>query len=328
MFASESPSRDEAQRLLTDPEMLARLRDIYRGRHDVADALWWRANPGAASPMGRPDPSDALDPLRRAVFSREGASATMVETDDPLTGERVQITKDALSLRMAERTIRDDDRALDEAILAFHPPTAGAAEAAAATEPPTQEATDDSPPQDRRRTALVVLGVAVLLVVGFAAGRFQPAPPPPIAAAPSGDALSVFNRAQGPVDAPSIDLGFDIRAETTRSLGQFGDPIQNIYGSRTDSGLLCLSVLLATGASATTCSTVAQFRRDGLRLRITTTDVVQNTDPEGVTAPAFYQYYWSNDGALSGSSNTSLFSLSSLRFATAGFWHIPAHTTP
>jgi len=62
-----------------DAALHAVLRRTYPGRHDVLDALWWRAHPLSETPAGRGDPAAELPALQAAVYSRarsaESASA-------------------------------------------------------------------------------------------------------------------------------------------------------------------------------------------------------------------------------------------------------------
>ena len=112
--------RDEALHVLflveQDPARLTRLRELYTGRHDVLDALWWRLHPRQASPRGVPDPVLERDGFQRQAFSREGEAAPILEQRDLVTGADLRLTADEHRLRELDAQLAEDARALDAAV--------------------------------------------------------------------------------------------------------------------------------------------------------------------------------------------------------------------
>ncbi len=109
-----------AQRLWTaaqnDSDLLTRLRSAYRGRFDVRDALWWRANPLAPTPSGRPDPAAELFELKAAVYCMHSVPEPLVEFVDPITLRTVHATETEHRLRRRMREQAQEDAALDAAL--------------------------------------------------------------------------------------------------------------------------------------------------------------------------------------------------------------------
>ncbi|TFD49051.1 hypothetical protein E3T33_00790 [Cryobacterium sp. TMT1-2-1] len=109
-----------AQRLWTaaqnDSGLLTRLRSAYRGRFDVRDALWWRANPLAPTPSGRPDPAAELFELKAAVYCMHSVPEPLVEFVDPITLRTVHATETEHRLRQRMREQAQEDAALDAAL--------------------------------------------------------------------------------------------------------------------------------------------------------------------------------------------------------------------
>ncbi|TFD73350.1 hypothetical protein E3T54_16315 [Cryobacterium sp. Sr8] len=109
-----------AQRLWTaaqnDSDLLTRLRSAYRGRFDVRDALWWRANPLAPTPSGRPDPAAELFELKAAVYCMHSVPEPLVEFVDPITLRTVHATETEHRLRQRMREQAQEDAALDAAL--------------------------------------------------------------------------------------------------------------------------------------------------------------------------------------------------------------------
>jgi len=122
-----------AQRLWTaaqnDSDLLTGLRSAYRGRFDVRDALWWRANPLAPTPSGRPDPAAELIELKAAVYCLHSVPEPLVEFVDPITLRTVRATETEHRLRQRMREQAQEDAALD-AVLSAADRWTGAADAA------------------------------------------------------------------------------------------------------------------------------------------------------------------------------------------------------
>ncbi|TFC21550.1 hypothetical protein E3O19_00100 [Cryobacterium algoritolerans] len=103
----------------TDPGLLIALRAAYRGRHDVLDALWWRAHPLSLTPGGRPDPLVGLGAEQAAVYSRTRVDGPRSEVADPDTGEPVSATSSEHRLRELTRLLAQDAAALDLVLVSF-----------------------------------------------------------------------------------------------------------------------------------------------------------------------------------------------------------------
>ncbi|MBG6058877.1 hypothetical protein RCH16_002124 [Cryobacterium sp. MP_M5] len=103
----------------TDPGLVIALRAAYRGRHDVQDALWWRAHPLSRTPGGRPDPLVGLGEEQAAVCSRSRIDGPRSEVADPDTGEPVSATLGEHRLRELTRLLAQDAAALDLVLVSF-----------------------------------------------------------------------------------------------------------------------------------------------------------------------------------------------------------------
>ena len=103
----------------TDPGLVIALRAAYRGRHDVQDALWWRAHPLSRSPGGHPDPLVGLGAEQAAVYSRSRIDGPLSEVADPDTGEPVTATLGEHRLRELTRLLAQDAAALDLVLVSF-----------------------------------------------------------------------------------------------------------------------------------------------------------------------------------------------------------------
>ena len=168
----------------------------------------------------------------------------------------------------------------------------------------------------RGHWGLVVAGVVAALVIaaiGFSVGRAAH-PPAPVATSDGiagaesqrGTAtLALLSTAQQPRDIPPFALGSDIISSTVHQLGAHLPPDVTVYGAISQEKEICLIAITVDLQSAQTCVTEHVFVTDGIRLRLTTKDTV--VDDAGFDQRAFYQYYWSSDGSISGSSNRFLF---------------------
>ena len=187
---------------------------------------------------------------------------------------------------------------------------------------PPPRAVTPSPRPPRRIDALrshwglVVAGVVAALViaaVGFSVGRAAHPPTPVVtdAAVAGADSqrgtatLALLDTAQQPRDIPPFALGSDIISSTVHRIGSHLPPDVTVYGAISQEKEICLVAITADLQSAQTCVTQHVFVTDGIRLRLTTRDTV--VDDAGFDQRAFYQYYWSSDGSISGSSNRFLF---------------------
>ncbi|MCU1482300.1 MAG: hypothetical protein JWQ19_3086 [Subtercola sp.] len=105
-------SGDEATGILQlmqgDSDVEAALRLAYAGRHDVADALWWRGHPLRDSPSGTVHPAAERAVLQAEVFSRNGSEvsqAALLELEQ-------QLLRDAAAV---DRAVQDARPAIDAA---------------------------------------------------------------------------------------------------------------------------------------------------------------------------------------------------------------------
>ncbi|TFB53385.1 hypothetical protein, partial [Cryobacterium tagatosivorans] len=133
-----------AQRLWTaaqkDSDLRTRLRTTYRGRVDVCDALWWRANPLSPTPAGRPDPAAELIDLKAAVYRLHTDPEPLVEFVDPITLRTVYATEAEHQLRTRMREQTQEDAALDAVLTAAESGTEAGFEAGSAADRPAQQA--------------------------------------------------------------------------------------------------------------------------------------------------------------------------------------------
>ncbi|MDY7555508.1 hypothetical protein [Cryobacterium sp. 10C3] len=74
------------------------LRRGYPGRHDVLDALWWRAHPLTETPAGRPDPAAELPELQAAVYSRARSPESASEDEQRLAALQLALGRDTADL--------------------------------------------------------------------------------------------------------------------------------------------------------------------------------------------------------------------------------------
>ena len=145
----------------TDPGLVIALRAAYRGRHDVQDALWWRAHPLSRTPGGRPDPLVGLGEEQTAVYSRTRIDGPRSEVADPDTGEPVSATIGEHRLRQLTRLLAQDAAALDLVLVSFRGwPGYGLENEDREPDP------DLAPPREARRPVRGIL----LVVAGGAAG--------------------------------------------------------------------------------------------------------------------------------------------------------------
>jgi len=121
----------------SDPGLLIALRAAYRGRHDVQDALWWRAHPLSESPGGHSDP--------------------LADLDDPGHEERE-----------LSRLLAQDAEALDQVLVSFRD-WPGADEDAAPDPALPAYIAPEIPPQSAPCSSLLVAGAATVgLLLGVA----------------------------------------------------------------------------------------------------------------------------------------------------------------
>ncbi len=250
------------------------------------------ADPGPERDLSHKSAAD----LRRLAFSRDG------------TAEQLRALRE-----LEARAAGASDDTADE-----HAATADAAPPASAAPQWHPEPVRAPHRFDALRAhwGLAIVGALAALVIGaigFSVGRAAHPPAPVItdtavagADSQRGTAtLALLDTAQQPRDIPPFALGSDIISSTVHRIGNHLPPDVTVYGALSQEKEICLIAITADLQSAQTCVTEHVFVTDGIRLRLTTRDTV--TDEAGFDQRAFYQYYWSSDGSISGSSNRYLF---------------------
>lgn len=310
--------RDEALRVLVlvdgHPERLAALHEVYEGRHDVRDALWWRLHPLESSPRGIPDPATEREALQRQAFSRHRDDGPLVTDRDLLTGEPIQLTPDELRLRNLDVALAEDARALDRAIGRFtelYPMSA--TEAVVRPDPPHTQ-TVHRPAW----FAIVAAGVAIVLLATVVAlwSRTQQLFDRIDTASAASDpaeswretnvrtlaALLVFNRAQTLDDVYPLQLplAYDIR--TVRQLLPYssGDG-QRVFGALAEPDQVCLVVVSADLSSSSACVSDGDFSRHGITL---TTHATRVRGEDGESRFVSHRITWLPDGSFRSSGDS------------------------
>jgi hypothetical protein len=288
-----------------DTSIAERLRAAYHGHGDVLDVLWWRAHPLADTADGTPDPTAELNALRRTAYSREGSPAALAAVFE------------------REQLARDTDRALDAAMAAIslrtEPPRETPDPSTMAVMDAGEPARIDTPPLEpaparpRLRAAIAIIAAAIVVAgLGFGIGRGVSSEPVPTAtptptfrpfsAGQHGSAtLALLETPQTPADIPPFALEEDVVASTVHLLPGAQSPAIAVYGALTSDQHICLVIITHDLRSASTCATERTFIAIGLRLRVTTADQVINGS--GFPTKVYYEYFWSSDGAIVGSSN-------------------------
>ena len=286
-----------------DRSLRTRLRASYPGRHDVLDALWWRAHPLSTAPSGTPDPALELEPLRRAAYAR--STAAPVRYTDTATGMSALVAPAELALRQAMGALEADAAALDRVLALDHDDR----KPVAASVPP--------PGPLRRRLGLTVAAVVVVAAVAFSLGRLTDRPATSAASAPSGSSrseysgagqrgaatLALLESAQQPHDIPPFALGTDTIASSVHLIFDGFAPGITVYGALGHRDSVCMVVIVAENESAQTCSPADRFIDDGLRLRVTTRERVVNDS--GYLVPSYVEFSWAGDGSVGATSNAS-----------------------
>ncbi|MBK4346090.1 hypothetical protein [Lacisediminihabitans changchengi] len=333
-----SPARSDADRLLAarlftaatdDRSVRTRLRHRYAGRHDVLDALWWRAHPLSTAPSGRPDPALALAALRRATYARPTAEPVPY-TDD--AGATTMISPAELALREAMASLTADTAALDRVLALDHdglgpdplvPALSSAALSPLALSPPPMSSPALSPPMSpppdasarppaRRRAVLTIVGVVLVAAAAFAFGRLAERPVPAASPNPSSSrydggaqrgsaTLALLESAQQPQDIPPFALGTDTISSSVHLIFDGYGPGVVVFGALGHRDTVCMVVIVAEEQSSQTCSAADRFIDDGLRLRVTTGGRVINDS--GYLVPSYYEFRWTGDGSVSATSN-------------------------
>lgn len=289
-------------RATDDRGLRTRLRASYHGRHDVLDALWWRAHPLSTAPSGTPDPALELEPLRRAAYAR--STAAPVPYTDTATGGTVLVSPAELALRQAMHALDADTEALDRVLTLDHERSIPVT---ASVQPPAPL---------RRRLALAIAAIVVVAAVAFTLGRLADRPTTSAASQSSqSDArsgysgagqrgtatLALLESAQQPHDIPPFALGTDTIASSVHLIFDGYAPGVTVYGALGHRDSVCMVVIVAENESAQTCSTADRFIDNGLRLRVTTPARVVNDS--GYLVPSYFEFTWAGDGSVSATSN-------------------------
>jgi hypothetical protein len=220
-----------------------------------------------------------LAELRRAAYSREGSPADLTELRE-------------LEQRAAEPEPPEP--------AAFVEPEPAAADNDVHTVPPV-------PPRRRLPRVLAIAAATIVVAgIGFGIGRIPTDAAPAASGRTQGVApLSLLDTAQTQADVPAVALDGDITADSVHLLASVQSHGVSVYGARTTAGLVCLVAVTTGLETAQSCVSRADFVGDGIRLRITTNQLVQNDRVPN--SQAYWEYYWQGDGHISAESNLSPF---------------------
>lgn len=248
------------ERVAADPALLAALRRRYTGSGDALDVLWWREHPGEPTPAGIPDPSDAIETARRALF-RPAASPTAAGEVERASAAAAE------ALRSARRAL-----------------------AAADAEMRSRPASSTGHGTRRVLAGPVVAALLIGAGAGFIAGRFTGHATPP--------AFAVFDRAQLADDRPPsvAALPDAVTPGSTRLLGTSSSSGTSMYAARATGGRVCMLAVVLARYAAGTCTTDAAFAEAGLSLTFPTT--VDPQDDSGPAAVQELTALWSPAGRL------------------------------
>jgi hypothetical protein len=292
----------------TDAALLADLTTAYRGRHDLQDALWWRARPLASTPEGIIDPAAALRPLQDAVFSKAA--------DSNGSG---QVSGKAAELRALTDELARDGVELDAVLDRFGEwPTGAVADSSSTAVDDGRPVRPDPSTPARRAHPLVhvALGavLGVLATIGVHAIQGEPVAtdassgsqtlaeyyetnPPSDGPRATGNVLQVFFRPPAFPDGVVPDLGEGIEPETIRpiALGT-DDPGYQVYVARTVGGEYCLFLRSGTDVTISTCSVLSQLEQRGLWVEATLGGVTNEDDD--LPSAATMRVVWAQDGTF------------------------------
>lgn len=277
-------SESVAQRLsiaaAADAALASELREAYRGRHDVLDALWWRCHPLTESPAGRPDPAAALPPLQAQVYSR-------TRPDSP-TGD------DEQRLRALTDRLRQDATALDDVLLLFRDepvlrrggPTGVGPTGGTPALPVEENAPADLGPATRRhpgapggpglRRALLLLAIGAAvgaITVGAVSTLGQPdgsstRPADEAEASASPGLVQLFNEPPIP-DQTTIDLGPEFRRDSIHAVFVERETNSFVFVARRGDDLYCVILRAQGQQGASACVGLAELARRGMNLTAT-----------------------------------------------------------
>ncbi|WBM80938.1 hypothetical protein KIV56_06495 [Cryobacterium breve] len=260
-----------------DAALASALRAAYRGRHDVLDALWWRAHPLAVTPGGRPDPAAELPRLQSAVYARPGPTGSAVESERRLHALTAQLRQDESDLDAVLVLFRDAVRSGG----ALPRPAPGTPPAPGVPgSPGAADATVRAPRALRtrtlRRSALLVAagvlvgGIAVAMAsVVLPHGGPASGPGTEPAASASPGLLALFDQPPIP-DQTTIDLGPDFRRDSIHAMFVERETSSFVYvAARRGDELYCVILRTQGQQGASACVGLAELARRGLALTAT-----------------------------------------------------------
>ncbi|UFS57995.1 hypothetical protein [Subtercola endophyticus] len=333
---------DEATGILQlmqhDSDVDAALRLVYAGRHDVADALWWRGHSLADSPSGVLDPAAERAVLQAEVFSRSGSDvsqAALLELEQQLSDDAAALDRavqdarpqiDAASARAARR-----EAEAHRAVEAGARPSAQASQIAAAD--------DDLPLDDpdgdedaargtvarwRRRSQVwmwtaIACGVLLLAGVGLvvaqqlapqgsagfallpgAAGTGIPTPSQTIAGATRG--LTIFSDPSLAPSIPPANIDPYYQPDSLRLLG-VANSFLTVYAVENRINQPCLLAVYTDGTQSATCVTTEEFTSMGIELRITSLQLNDGSASFPDRSVSQDVVFWNPDGSYGVSSS-------------------------
>ncbi|MGO4690701.1 hypothetical protein [Glaciibacter sp. 2TAF33] len=314
----------------TDATVLMNLRAAYRGRHDLGDALWWRAHPLAPTPAGVPDPAVALRPLQDAVFSKSADSAA--------SGQRAG--KAAELIALAEELARDGadldavlDRFGDWATDPAEPPVGRHADRPSAhpVADPSAGYPDDGqpgqpdPPRHHAHSLLLAAAGAILGILAAlgiqalqgepestdaSAGSEAPAGYPQTRGAhagsgaggtgesgPTGTVLQVFLRPSIFPEGVVPNLGPGIEPGSIRPIALDAYHVgYQVYVARNAAGEYCLFLRSGSELTVSTCSDLPQLVQHGAWVQSTLRGVTNDADELSSTVTV--RVTWDRDGSF------------------------------
>ena len=287
------------------------VRAAHTGHWDVLDALWWQAHPASPGPSGAPSPSASLRDLQRQAFSADGDAI-----GDQATAQRI---------RALETEIRDESRAIINALEAAHGRSrTGAASSLGDVAPPSESSQEPlaspdevttTPPPGNRRRFVVAAGIAAALALGVVVGAQltdgsadavpSRATSPSLPAKPLAAAVSVFERAQTPEDVPDQRVPSTFDPGSFRSLGVIAGTSTSadrvsLYAARSTSNMICVVALAAQIGHLATCALAGDFPTTGLRLYWESEVAIQSAYGSSTTSAMDRYVVWKYDGSVDG----------------------------
>ncbi|MEC5148459.1 hypothetical protein [Cryobacterium sp. GrIS_2_6] len=255
-----------------DAALASDLRAAYRGRHDVLDALWWRAHPLTGTPGGRPDPARELPRLQAAVYARPGPDGSLAESERRLHDLTAQLRQDATDLDAVLALFPDGADSPDTVhSRGTRPLGAAGTSDADATAPPARAFRN---PTRRRSVLLVAAGFLVGGIAVATASAMLPHGGPASglaaeqAASASPGLLALFDQPPIP-DQTTIDLGPEFRRDSIHAMFVERETSSFVYVARRGDDLYCVILRSQGQQGASACVGLAELARRGLTLTAT-----------------------------------------------------------